>query len=139
MYSLTLSSCASDWAAPHSPSSRMISNRERRERTRAYSATTKNALIPTSSAAYMSLRPFTPGGLPRGSRRAARLGPLQSVRRARPLRPRYFAEDRRRRSSRSLTRQRYQARWSEGRDRTAVSGEPVDLLCEREVGVGEPA
>ncbi len=61
MYSLMFPSCSSASPAPRSPSSRISSRRARRERTRAYSAMTKNALIAIRTAARVSLRPFTPG------------------------------------------------------------------------------
>ena len=80
------SSCSSASAAPLTPSSRISSRRARRERTSAYSAITKNALIATRTAAKMSFRPFTPEratdqapaapcGRPPGRRGRRALGP----------------------------------------------------------------
>ena len=60
MYSLMFSSWLSASAAPRAPSSAITSRRARRERTRAYSAMTKKALIATSTAARISATTFTP-------------------------------------------------------------------------------
>ncbi len=54
MKSLMLSIWCSARAAPRSPSSFIVSNRERRARTSAYSAMTKNAFIATSAAVATS-------------------------------------------------------------------------------------
>ena len=69
------------------PSSRISSRRARRERTSAYSAITKNALIATSSAARMSSSAFTRSASPRAS---AQLASGRRVRRPRGRWPRYF-------------------------------------------------
>src|ERR1700722_9241888 len=66
MYSLMRSSWLRASAAPREPSSRITSRRARLERTSAYSAATKNALIAIKTTASMSLSPFTPDRRPSG-------------------------------------------------------------------------
>src|SRR4029077_19028927 len=93
-------SCASASAAPLAPSSRITSRRARRERTSAYSAITKNALIAISSAVRVSVRPFTPAGQSVGRADARRVGAVQDDAGVRgPSGPSYFGEVLRRRSS----------------------------------------
>jgi len=65
MYSLMFASCVSARRAPLTPSSRISSRRARRERTSAYSAITKNALMATRTAAMISFSAFTRGQAPR--------------------------------------------------------------------------
>src|ERR1700730_7265676 len=139
MYSLMFPSCSSARFAPFWPSSRISSSRARRERTSAYSAITKNALIAISTAVRMSLRPFTP------ARRspAGRLEPEGGSNRegravCGPSGPRYFGEDLRRRSL--LADLPTVARAMAGSDAAGPgSGGTVDLARQLKVGVGEPA
>src|SRR5216683_2746275 len=136
MYSLMFASWLSASAAPLAPSSRRTSSCARRERTSAYSAITKNALIATRSAAMMSLSPFTRdrrfpaplGRPPRGCGRDKLVGGRSG--------PCYFGEDLRRRSS--LADRSTVARARVGRTACAPgSGRPVDLAGQAKVGVRE--
>ncbi len=78
MYSLTFPSWCSASAAPFAPSSRSSSSRARLERTSAYSAITKKAFSAISSAAMISLSPFTrslrPSARPRAGSALRRAG-----------------------------------------------------------------
>src|ERR1700730_8395710 len=137
---LMFASWSSATPAPLAPSSRINSSRARRERTSAYSATTKNALIAIRTAVRMSLRPFTPGRRSPTRHHAGWESPIRDdARGGGPGGPSYLEVVLRRRSS--LADPTTVARAMVGRPRRSAwhSGELVELPGEGEVGRGETA
>src|SRR5450759_556853 len=140
MYSLMFPSCSSASPAPFMRCSRMISRRALRERTSAYSAITKNALIATRTAVKMSFRPFTPARRPatrHGTRRGCPSRDDGSG--GGPLGPSYLGVDLLRRSSVADPSKVARAMVGRATPAPARSGELVDPAGELEVGGGEAA